>query len=83
VEESGLPADWLLDLVSIGFQSTLHRTGFQNLDQLDNASEMFVQQLTLPKGGDLDAAAAVPAGAPGIMACPVVPRWLSQMCHLK
>jgi hypothetical protein len=49
VEVQGLPADWLLDLVSIGFHGSLHSYGFENIGQLQEASQKFAQEkLCLP-----------------------------------
>lgn len=44
VEEQGLPADWLLDLVSIGFHNSLHSYGFQTVTQLEEASNKFINE---------------------------------------
>jgi hypothetical protein len=44
VEEQGLPADWLLDLVSTGFHNSLHSYGFENVAQLQEASKKFVKE---------------------------------------
>lgn len=48
VEKNGLPADWLLDLVSIGFHNSLYSYGFKSLDEVKAASEKFASQLVLP-----------------------------------
>eukprot|EP00884_Botryococcus_braunii_P000761 jgi/Botrbrau1/10686/Bobra.139_2s0016.1 len=49
VEEQGLPADWLLDLVSIGFHNSLHSYGFQTAKQLEDASQKFIhEKLVMP-----------------------------------
>lgn len=49
VEEQGLPADWLLDLVSISFHNSLHSYGFKTIPQLEEASNKFIQEkLNLP-----------------------------------
>jgi hypothetical protein len=48
VEKNGLPADWLLDLVSIGFHNSLYSYGFKSLDEVKDASEKFCAQLVLP-----------------------------------
>lgn len=44
VEQQGLPADWLLDLVSIGFHNSLHSYGFKTINQLEEASQKFIQE---------------------------------------
>eukprot|EP00884_Botryococcus_braunii_P016094 jgi/Botrbrau1/3168/Bobra.37_2s0003.2 len=44
VKEHGLPADWLLDLVSIGFHNSLHSYGFQTINQLEEASHKFIEE---------------------------------------
>eukprot|EP00884_Botryococcus_braunii_P002265 jgi/Botrbrau1/12039/Bobra.0293s0015.1 len=44
VNENGLPADWLLDLVSIGFHNSLHSYGFKTIPQLEEASNKFIQE---------------------------------------
>lgn len=49
LREQGLPADWLLDLVSIGFHNSLHSFGFQSLAQLEEGSQKFVdEKMELP-----------------------------------
>jgi hypothetical protein len=42
VHEHGLPADWLLDLVSIGFHNSLHCYGFKTITTTGEASKKFI-----------------------------------------
>eukprot|EP00884_Botryococcus_braunii_P014363 jgi/Botrbrau1/22928/Bobra.0030s0006.1 len=48
VEKNGLSADWLMDLVSIGFHNSLYSYGFKSMAELTAASEKFRDQLVLP-----------------------------------